>query len=329
MTNSQRPIITLVVFAYNQEQYIAEAVQSALSQDYQPLEIILSDDASTDRTHEFICAAAASYKGPHTVRVRRSQNNAGWASHINAATSNVKGDLIVVAAGDDISEPHRVSRIVETWMAAGRTSSLLFSAVAEIDQASDLTGMTHRSHGSPGSPLTARDVAHSGSVLGASCAWTPELFRRFPPLDPGVVNEDVVLAFRAKALGGIAYIDEPLVRYRTGTGLSTDQGRSKPGRSSYVEPILVRSYVNFVQRTTDLKHIGAGEDLVLRAKQRRAEYLFRLALYRGVHICGRRRSFFCRRCRIVWLAREFLKWRLPFLIDLELFLFSKLLRRQH
>ncbi len=48
----QRPLVSFIVLAYKQKQFIREAVQSALAQSYEPLEIILSDDASPDVTFE-------------------------------------------------------------------------------------------------------------------------------------------------------------------------------------------------------------------------------------------------------------------------------------
>jgi glycosyltransferase involved in cell wall biosynthesis len=49
------------MFAYNHERFIAEAVRGALSQTYSPLEIIISDDCSTDRTFEIIQSEVAGY----------------------------------------------------------------------------------------------------------------------------------------------------------------------------------------------------------------------------------------------------------------------------
>jgi len=51
MTNT-KPLITFALFAYNQERFIREAVQGAFSQTYSPLEIIMSDDCSKDRTFD-------------------------------------------------------------------------------------------------------------------------------------------------------------------------------------------------------------------------------------------------------------------------------------
>jgi glycosyltransferase involved in cell wall biosynthesis len=52
MNSTQYPLVSLCIFTYNQEKYIREAVEGALSQDYPNLEIIISDDNSTDSTYD-------------------------------------------------------------------------------------------------------------------------------------------------------------------------------------------------------------------------------------------------------------------------------------
>ena len=52
--SNTRPLLTFGVCAYKQEQFIREAVEAALAQTYSPLEIILSDDCSPDRTFEIM-----------------------------------------------------------------------------------------------------------------------------------------------------------------------------------------------------------------------------------------------------------------------------------
>ncbi|MCK5536618.1 MAG: glycosyltransferase, partial [Bacteroidales bacterium] len=64
-TLDKKPLISFTLFAYNQEKYIQEAVEGALSQTYSPLEIVISDDCSTDRTFEIIKELTEDYSGPH------------------------------------------------------------------------------------------------------------------------------------------------------------------------------------------------------------------------------------------------------------------------
>lgn len=67
-----RPLVTLALFSYNQEQYIREAVEGAFSQTYEPLEIILSDYCSSGQTYEIMQEMASVYEGPHEVRAQRN-----------------------------------------------------------------------------------------------------------------------------------------------------------------------------------------------------------------------------------------------------------------
>ncbi len=75
-----KPLVTFTLFAYNHEKYIREkAVEGALAQTYTPLEIILSDDCSTDRTFEIIQEIAKSYTGKHQLVINRNKKNLGLA----------------------------------------------------------------------------------------------------------------------------------------------------------------------------------------------------------------------------------------------------------
>lgn len=58
-------LVSVIICAYNQQEFVGEAIQSALNQTYSPLEIIISDDLSTDSTFEIIQNAVSKYKGRH------------------------------------------------------------------------------------------------------------------------------------------------------------------------------------------------------------------------------------------------------------------------
>src|SRR5579872_6014823 len=93
-----RPLVTFALFAYNQEAFIREALEAALAQTYEPLEIIVSDDSSTDRTFEIIQEIVGQYHGPHEVHIRRPEANAGLTAGISQVCGLAKGNFIVVAA---------------------------------------------------------------------------------------------------------------------------------------------------------------------------------------------------------------------------------------
>src|SRR5574337_237921 len=97
------PRISVLLLACNQQATARAAAESVLAQQCEPLEIVLSDDASSDDTFGVLQAAARAYAGPHQVRVRRSEANLGIGGHYNALVAETRGELLVTAAGDDVS----------------------------------------------------------------------------------------------------------------------------------------------------------------------------------------------------------------------------------
>jgi len=206
-------LITFALFTYNQERFIAEAIRGALSQTYSPLEIIISDDCSTDSTFAVIEKEVAGYAGRHSIRVNRNERNLGFAAHINKVMEMAKGQLIVGAAGDDVSLPERVSRTYAAFHDSNESVLSVYSNAIEINERGERGNL----HIVPPDPehLTLEWMSkRGGGVHGCSHAWHRRVFDTFGSLDAAVVREDVVIPFRSALLGKVKFINEPLVLYR-------------------------------------------------------------------------------------------------------------------
>jgi glycosyltransferase involved in cell wall biosynthesis len=210
-----RPLVTFALFAYNQEQHIREAVEGAFSQTYEPLEIILSDDFSSDRTFEIMQEMAAAYEGPHEVRVRRSEINFGTALHLSCVAASMNGELLIVAAGDDISKPIRTETIVTEWIKKG------ISSVSALHSALELkydNGETHDVPLKQGVKVKT-DLGwflqkDYNPMLGPTCAYNRHIFEEQGPLLGGSLIEDTPLMLRAMISGELVAVDEPLITQR-------------------------------------------------------------------------------------------------------------------
>ncbi len=215
---ASQPLVSMLLIAYRQPATVGEAIAGALAQTYSPLEIVISDDASDDSTWAAIEAAVAGYAGPHRLRLNRNPVNLGIGAHLAKLASLAQGELLFVAAGDDVSLPTRCERVVASWMASGKRLDLIASALVDID-----ADGTPRERIVPSDLSTYRDatdwLARPPHVVGAAQAWTRRLLDRFGPLPPGVVAEDLLMVFRAICSGGAVTLDEALVHYRRG-GLS-------------------------------------------------------------------------------------------------------------
>ena len=220
MSDHDKPLVTLALFAYNQSAYVREAIAGALAQDYSPLEIILSDDCSCDDTFEIMQQAAQSYRGPHTILLNRNPENLNIGGHVNQIGRMASGRLILAAAGDDISSPDRTTRLVAAWQAAGAPTSVIHSDFLAMDQNSAPVDLENEVvYAGPHS--LASMASGAVNILGATTAMTSDLFSEFPLLLPTVRHEDRVLPFRALLLGGeVIYVADKLVRYRVVWGIS-------------------------------------------------------------------------------------------------------------
>lgn len=213
---TERPLVTFAVIAYNQERFIREAIEGAFAQTYQPLEIILSDDCSPDRTYQIMQEMAAAYDGPHTVVLNRNEPNLGLVPHIDRVMELVSGEFIVVNAGDDVSVPERTERLAGTWLASGRKAKMVHSAARRIDNVGRSLDIKHPPQGILHTPSPLAIIRDRLFVIGATAAWDRTVYDSFGPLGAGLATEDRVLPFRAAILGEIAYLDEPLIGWRTG-----------------------------------------------------------------------------------------------------------------
>src|ERR1044071_1034570 len=131
---AERPLISFILGCYNQEEFVREALENAFAQTYSPLEIVVSDDCSTDRTFDIVQQMAREYKGPHTIRLNRNATNLGIGGNVNRAIELCHGELALVAAGDDVSVPTRTEVTCQAWEQSGRRATSICSSYTTISR---------------------------------------------------------------------------------------------------------------------------------------------------------------------------------------------------
>lgn len=214
MNKSAKPLLSYLLLTYNQEKYVREAVESAFAQNYSPLEIIISDDHSTDNTWEIIKELFNKYNGPHKVIINRNKQNLGIAQHVNKVMAIAKGELFIMAAGDDIATPQKTSCFYNTWAKAPKQIFALCSNYRIIDSYGKyLETRTFSKYGIDYSNTT--ELIKNYIWSGCSVAYSRKLLTTFGKIRYNSV-EDRVLYNRACLLGNIYRINEPLIDYRLG-----------------------------------------------------------------------------------------------------------------
>lgn len=100
--------VTVIVPAYNEEAGIEAAVRSLLASTH-PVQVVVVDDGSTDRTSEIVTAMDL----PQVTLIR--QDNAGKPAALNTGLAAAEHDLVVMVDGDTIFEPETIARLVQPF----------------------------------------------------------------------------------------------------------------------------------------------------------------------------------------------------------------------
>lgn len=99
----ENPLVTVVVITYNSSQYVIETLESTKQQTYKNIELVITDDCSTDNTAE-LCRE---WLKENSIFFHRSllvvnKINKGVAGNCNSGLKNSEGNWIKIIAGDDL-----------------------------------------------------------------------------------------------------------------------------------------------------------------------------------------------------------------------------------
>lgn len=206
-------VASVVLLTYNQAAFVQEAFESLLNQDTDDIEIVVSDDCSSDSTWDAILAVAQSYVGPKKLIVSRNVSNLGIVDNYAAAVEQSTGELIFMAAGDDISMPDRCSKSIQFWLNNEKKHDLVAADAIDMSLTGEVLG---RKDSSDLEEWTVEKwFKRRPFFFGASHMVTRKLLK-IGPLDNNLPYEDQCLVFRAILMGGAVRLPIPLVKHRRG-----------------------------------------------------------------------------------------------------------------
>ena len=316
-----KPTVTFVILAYNQSRYIAETIRSALAQTYTPLEIIISDDCSTDSTFQIMQSAVADYHGPHKIILNQNKQNLNIGDHVNTIASIATGEFLVLAGGDDVSLPSRSEELFNEWVALGCPPAVLFSDFIPIDVNSNIVQHLNENI-YRGCFCIEKMAAGELRVLGATTAISKNLLSSFFPLLSTVVHEDRVFPFRAIIMDGVVkLVDKKLVKYRIEGGISRYKA---PSGTLLLRTFLPKTWLRTLpdanQRLVDLLTLSPNNTAMINeCKKTIIDHHAWIALSKarglGIEICAIK--WLSQGARPVALFRLYLKLRFIILFNCQ------------
>ena len=208
------PKVSVLMITYNQEKYIAQAVQSALDQttdfDY---EIVIGEDCSTDRTREIL--QDFERQSPNVIRLLQHETNLGGTANFHATWANCRGEYVAILEGDDY------------WT---DFSKLQLQADA-LDQHPDWSSCFHRArivYESGNAPVlfpdddytrncSFSDLLDHNFIATATVMFRQGLYDSFPDVFLQLPHQDWPLHLLNAEHGMIGYLDRTMAVFRKHT----------------------------------------------------------------------------------------------------------------
>lgn len=209
-------LVSVIMTAYNTEEYIEEAIQSILNQTYTNYEFIIIDDGSTDGTFDVIMKYAR--KDDRIIVIKRK--NIGLAQSLNDGVRIARGEYIARMDSDDICAPERFEKQVkylnehpDVFM-LGSNYYIIYGENLSEECRKKYEGSQKRGTVKIDDTNVFLSVSESQKFMHASVMLRKE-FYEITGLYEDYMSEDIEITFRAAAKGlRIAKLEEELYGYR-------------------------------------------------------------------------------------------------------------------
>lgn len=257
MTNLEKPLVTVILTAYNQEKYIDEALTSVFYQTYPYIQLIVIDNASKDNTLGVI----ESFKGKAPAfQVIRNRHNVGLCRAFNQGLTIAQGKYVIDLSGDDVMIADRIEKQVEAFETLSEDYAVVFTNARYIGKAGQQLHYHYEtdSKGRAACEVPSGDVYKN--ILERYFICTPTMMMRTATLqllggyDETLAFEDFDFWVRSSVRFKYFYLDEVLTKKRVlKTSLSTGVYKKGSGMLQSYYAVCNKAYdLNRDQKEFDL-----------------------------------------------------------------------------
>jgi glycosyltransferase involved in cell wall biosynthesis len=218
------PLASVVIPAYEAERFLAEAIESVLAQTYAPVETIVVDDGSSDRTAEI----ATRY--PQVTVIR--QPNAGPAAARNRGFAASSGDLVAFHDADDLMTPDKLEVQIGHLLAEEEAELVVGEQELIVEPGAELPFWAEGSAAQLPMPARPAELAGEPLIHPMTMTMRRPVFERVGDFDPAMQPaEDLDWIFRASELGvSIARLPGVVLRRRVHpASLTQDTAAARAG----------------------------------------------------------------------------------------------------
>ncbi len=250
--------VTIGILTYNHQKFIEKCLESVLALKYENLEIVISDDCSTDKTREVIENFLSNVETHHTVLFNKNETNLGLASHFNKVFGELAtGNFLITLGGDDMIKEDYLEMAVSYFEKDASLMMLDFNADI-IDE----NGKVTQNAKDLGYDFKSFEL-HDYLALEPIPSFAPgrmirkDLVQKYDPISKSCPTEDSVLVLRALMMGKLGRLNKDVILYRRHTNnISSSDNLRKLSNASIIAQYLKDTVFLYHQNQIPEKSIG-------------------------------------------------------------------------
>lgn len=203
--NKEETLISIVMPAYNCENYIVDAISSVLAQSYQNWELLIINDGSKDNTLDIIKGFS---EKDARIRPLQNEENMGVSATRNKGIAAASGDWIAFLDSDDMWEPLKLEKQIK--VAKENSAGFLFTGSSYINE----KGEKYKGIFEVPKIVSYKQLRNQ-NVISCSSVLIKKKFFETIKMERDDMHEDYAVWLRVLRTGITAYgINEPLIIYR-------------------------------------------------------------------------------------------------------------------
>lgn len=245
----QRPLVTVLLSCFNHEEFLPQALEAIAAQSYESIFLLVTDDASEDKSADVIEDFLRTYSGESLFL--KNAHNLGFTATLNRARPHVRGEYLNIISADDWMEPSHIERKVAALQALGPRYGMCYGDAYRANQAGDRLDCTfldvrfddlERPSG-----FVFPQLVRGNFIPAHSVVVRRAVFDAVGDYDESLLAEDYDMFLRIARVSMVACVPEPLVTYRAVEG------------SLFRTTGLTRKRMDEIAALS--KHVGTSRDL--------------------------------------------------------------------
>jgi glycosyltransferase involved in cell wall biosynthesis len=211
-TTSSRSLVSVILTCFNHEGFVARALDGVHAQTYRPIQLIATDDGSTDGSAGAIAGWLNAHW--HDATFICHATNVGLCRTLNEALDHVAGELVTIASADDWMEPDRLDRLVAELDSAPEDVGLVYSGVRLVDGDGTELALVNTEPGSAPSGWIYRQQLAQPTVLTPSVMVRRSVYETVGGFNEDDIVEDYDMWLRVCRSFRVRHVPGALVNFR-------------------------------------------------------------------------------------------------------------------